>query len=221
MQHTSAFTLFTGLPLEIRQQIWRDTFYKVTHCLFFDEPRSHEIDLLRPKKAPITSRVNQESRMEALRNYRILEHISIYPHLLPSSEHQYLFWNPTIDTLKTDFYGVLGHTLRTFFNLQFHADWDGFAPSVLLLKVRHIYWHKQYSECVEQMESGLNDFKGLLNLDVIYPRNVRKTRTLDSALWAAGGEKCLQSLNKYFRSGILRGDRKVIPRVRIISEADK
>jgi hypothetical protein len=71
------------------------------------------------------------------------------------------------------------------------------------------------------MESGLNDFKGLLNLDVIYPRNVRKTRTLDSALWAAGGEKCLQSLNKYFRSGILRGDRKVIPRVRIISEADK
>lgn len=64
--------------------------------------------------------------------------------------------------------------------------------------------------------------KVFLNLDVIYPKNGTKTHLhINSALWAAGGERCLQSINKHFRSGVLRGDRKVIPRVSIMSEADR
>jgi hypothetical protein len=222
IQHTSTFILFSELPLEIRQKIWRDTFPRVTHCILLYNARSGKSDLLHQKKTPIASRINQESRTETLRNYHVLEQKFDYPDSLPTlSELHCLFWNPTIDILKTEFYGVLGPTLRTYFNLQFDEDWDGFTLSVLLLKARHIYWYKEYNECVEKEECGLNDFKGLLNLDVTYPRNARKTWSpLDSAIWAAGGVKCLQSLNKHFRSSVLRGDRKVIPRVRIISEAE-
>jgi len=112
--------------------------------------------------------------------------------------------------------------LRTYFDFHFYTDWDEFKLSVYLLEVRHSYWFREDDELVEEVESGLNDFKGLLSLDVIYPRNGPKTQFhINSALWAAGGERCLQSLDKHFRSGVLRGDRKVILRVSIMSRVDR
>jgi hypothetical protein len=90
----------------------------------------------------------------------ILTFFQLRPSSTASSEIQ----PSTIDTLKTDFYRVLGPTLRTYFNFQFYTDWDEFALSVHLLEVRHSYWFRENSELVEEVESGLNDFKDLFEL---------------------------------------------------------
>jgi hypothetical protein len=225
IQHTSTFTPFSELPLEIRQKIWRDTFPKVTHCLFFRNARSHKRDLTFPKKSPIASRVNQESRMETLRNYRVLEHKLIYVYPLPTSpKDKYLFWNPTIDKLKTDFYGAFDPSLRIDFNMHLQGDWNEFAQSVLFLEVWHGYWVRVYNDYFENGQlSGLNDFKGLLNLHILYPSPSRRKRyeDIENTLWRAGGRECLRSLNEYFKSGVIRGDRKIMPQVSVMSEATR
>jgi hypothetical protein len=96
VQHTSSFTLFLELPLELRQIIWRKTFPKVTHYWSYYNDSVRWCHL----SPPMASCINQESRMETLRQYTILEHRMEYNYDTTLHTPKCTFWNPAKDTIK-------------------------------------------------------------------------------------------------------------------------
>jgi hypothetical protein len=68
-QSPHTFWLFSKLPLEIRLNIWRQTFPRRTHIMFTGPYRC--LTLRHTPAPPVSSQVNFESRQETLLHYKV------------------------------------------------------------------------------------------------------------------------------------------------------
>jgi hypothetical protein len=214
VQHTSSFTLFLELPLELRQMIWRKTFPRITHYWSYYHD-SHWWSHLTP---PIASCINQESRMETLRQYTILEHRMEYNYDTVLHPPKYTFWNPSKDTIKTHMHELLGPGLAHFFTVHFHSTWGAFAPSVQSIVFIDKLWSECFERLLEKRQNEMDSLSGLLELNIIDMNNFTTYSHQGLALRVIGGQRCLLSFKQYFYRGVLRGDRKYTPKVSIVRE---
>jgi hypothetical protein len=73
-QSPHTFWLFSKLPLEIRLNIWRQTFPRRTHMIFNGPYKPWPCLRVRHTPLPpVSSRVNFESRQETLRHYKFFQ----------------------------------------------------------------------------------------------------------------------------------------------------
>jgi hypothetical protein len=199
VQYTSSFMLFLILPLELRQIIWRKTFPKATHYWSYYND-SHQWSHLRPL---ISSRINQESRMETLRYYTVLEHRMEYNHDTILRTPKVTFWNPAKDTIKTYMHELLGPGLQRFFTVHFYATWEKFAPSVQSIAFIDRLWFECFEKLLEKRNNNMDSLTGLLELKIVDLSNFTIYSHHGLALRGIGGQRYLLSLNQYFRRWVL------------------
>jgi hypothetical protein len=72
-QAPDTFWLFSKLPLEIRQNIWRQTFPRRTHMMLNSPYRCLRLMQKHAPPPPVSSQVNFESRQETLLHYKVFQ----------------------------------------------------------------------------------------------------------------------------------------------------
>jgi hypothetical protein len=193
IQQLSEFTLFPELPVEIRLMIWRSTFRKgVSHYLYNN---GDELWLPYPNDSPVSTRINQESRDEALKHYQILElkHWTF-------SKYSCTFWNVETDSITGNFNSLV------CYQPTFDPKFIHFAASIRTLKI--------LLQCVcDDFDESSWDQSRCLVTKFQYYRRLSELHIYDNIGWLEGNgrsrfEDCIGKLRKLFEGFAAKDEEK-------------
>jgi hypothetical protein len=204
-QYPHTFRLFPKLPLEIRVNIWRQTFPRRTHMIFNGPYKPFPCFRVRyTPPPPVSSRVNFESRQETLRHYKVLQTSTLCT--CYSLRPKTLYFHPEIDILRGwDTHLKVPNNIERDWDYHFKVSLEEFASSVRFLEMICVSLdHDEEEDEIEICEEGiLGNFDALQKLrilDIGYRLPAEYGPASDQLrLDGPGGQVMIQALTRFFQ----------------------
>jgi hypothetical protein len=220
-QNPHTFWLFSKLPLEIRLNIWRQTFPRRTHMIFNGPYKPWPCLRVRHTPLPpVSSRVNFESRQETLRHYKVFK--TSPGCICYSLRPETLYFHPERDILRSrDLYLKMGNNMERHWDFHFKNGLKEFATSVRFLEMisGSLHFDEEEGE-IEICEEGiLGKFNGLQELRILdvchrlldeYPAVFDQLR-----LDGPGGQLMINAHKRFFQLRAAKKPGSAVPKVSI------